>query len=76
MKALPGLIEAAKKTSRAQRRIALAVLVGLLLLVPALPVVVAVLATTVAVWVAAQPLLVGMVLGAFALHRHREAVAK
>ena len=75
MKTLPGLIDAARKTTRTQRRIALAALVGLLLLAPALPVAVAVVVTTVTVWAAAQPLLVGMGLGAYALHRRRKVGA-
>jgi hypothetical protein len=66
-----GLIGRARTATRTQRRIALAVLVGLLLLVPALPTVVVVPAATVAVWVSAQPLLVGMALGAYLLHRRK-----
>jgi flagellar biosynthesis protein FliR len=76
MKTLPSLIDAARKATPAQCRIALALLVGLLLLVPSLPAVVMVPAATVAVWAAAQPLLVGMGLGAYALHRRRKVGAR
>jgi hypothetical protein len=65
------LMEAARAATRTQRRIAVAALVGLLLLVPSLPAVVMVPAAAVATWAAAQPLLVGMGLGAFVLHRRR-----
>jgi hypothetical protein len=69
------LLNRARATTRTQRRVALVLLVGLLLLVPALPVAVAVVATTVTVWAAAQPLLVGMGLGAYVLHRRRKVGA-
>lgn len=70
------LLTRARATTRTQRRVALAALVGLLLLVPALPAVVMVPAATVAVWASAQPLLVGMALGAYALHRRRKVGAR
>jgi hypothetical protein len=70
------LLNRARNLNRGQRRMAAAALVGLLLLVPALPVAVAVVAATVAVWAAAQPLLVGIALGAVGWHRHRKLVAK
>ncbi|MFJ4412580.1 hypothetical protein [Streptomyces sp. NPDC088910] len=70
------LLSRARAATPTQRRIALALLVGLLLLVPALPVAVAVVLTTATVWAAAQPLLVGMGLGAYVLHRRRKAVAR
>lgn len=73
MKSLSSLVTAARGTTRAQRWVALAALVGLLLLVPSLPAVLMIPVVAVAVWVSAQPLLVGMVLGAVALHRHRKA---
>jgi membrane associated rhomboid family serine protease len=73
MTTVTSLMEKARKPTRAQRRAALVALVGLLLLVPALPAVVMVPAAMVAVWASAQPLLVGMVLGAYVLHRRRKA---
>jgi hypothetical protein len=76
MKNLPGLFEAARGMPRAQRRIALAVLVGLLLVVPSLPALLMVPTAAVATWIAAQPLLVGMVLGAVGVRRRRIGGAK
>ncbi|WP_037918729.1 hypothetical protein [Actinacidiphila yeochonensis] len=63
------LLTAVRSMTSAQRWIALAVLIGLLLLVPALPHAVLVPVAAVAVWAAAQPLLVGMLLGAYAYRR-------
>lgn len=66
----------ARSLTPVQRRMAAAALVGLLLLVPALPVAVTVVVSTLAVWAAAQPLLVGIALGAVGLHRHRKVGAR
>jgi hypothetical protein len=70
------LITALRTATPTQRWAALAALVGLLLLVPSLPVLVMVPAAAVLIWVSSNPLLLGMVLGAVVLHRHRRRVTK
>jgi hypothetical protein len=73
---MKNLLDKAQTATRAQRRIALALLVGVLLLAPSLPAALMVVVAAVAVWASAQPLLVGIVLGAVGLHRHRKAGAR
>jgi len=66
MKKLLTGVHGVRGLSTIQRRIAFAALIGLLLLVPSLPHLVLLVAAAVAVWAGAQPLLVGMALGAYA----------
>lgn len=73
---MTNILERARSTTRAQRRMAAAALVVLLLVAPALPTAVMVVVGAVAVWISAQPLLVGIALGAVGLHRHRKAVVR
>jgi hypothetical protein len=60
-----------KNLTRTQRRAGLVLLVALMLLAPALPHMVVLVAATVAVWAATQPLLVGLALGAYGEHRRK-----
>jgi hypothetical protein len=71
MTSINSLLKTLRGLTRTQRRAALAALVVLCLLVPALPHVVVLVAAAVAVWAAAQPLLVGMALGAYGVRRRK-----